>query len=199
LNRIGIIILAAGASTRLGEPKQNLLFRGKSLLHHALAVAKVTNCSPILIITGAHTFENDDLSDSGIYVVQNPDWQKGIASSINLGVLYLQEKEPNISGTILMVCDQPYVTSTLLHELIAEKMKTNKPIIACSYQDTLGTPVLFDKQYFGVLCTLKGDEGAKKIIFKNLEDVASISFALGSIDIDTRNDYEQLLASINLE
>ena len=194
MNSIGIIILAAGASTRLGEPKQNLLFRGKSLLNHALTVAKTTDCTPIFIVTGAHTFETDDVSDSGVFVVQNPDWQKGIASSINLSVSYLQQKAPNISGVILMVCDQPYVTSTLLHRLIAERIKTNKPIIACSYQDTLGTPVLFDKRYFDVLHALEGDEGAKKIILKNLEEVASISFDLGSIDIDTKDDYKQLLA-----
>ena len=94
-----------------------------------------------------------------------------------------------------MVCDQPYVTSTLLHQLIAERIKTNKSIIACSYQDTLGTPVLFDKRYFEALCTLKGDEGAKKFILKNVKEVASISFDLGSIDIDTKDDYKQLLAS----
>jgi len=194
LNRIGIIILAAGASTRLGEPKQNLLFRGKSLLNHALAVAKESDCTPILIITGAHTFEANEINGSGVYVVQNPDWQKGIAASISLGVSYLQQKEPNISGVILMVCDQPYVTSTHLNQLITESIQTNKPIIACSYQDTLGTPVFFDKKYFRALCSLKGDEGAKKIIFKNLADVAYIPFPAGSIDIDTKVDYDQLLS-----
>ena len=164
------------------------------MLDHALTVAKETDCTPIIIITGAHTIKTDDIIESGIYVVQNPDWQEGIASSISLGVSYLQEKEPNISGIILMVCDQPFVTSTLLHQLIAERTKTNKPIIACSYQDTLGTPVLFDNKYFKALSTLKGDEGAKKIILKNLEEVVSISFDLGSIDIDTKDDYKQLLA-----
>jgi len=193
LNGIGIIILAAGASTRLGEPKQNLSFRGKNLLNHAITVAKETDYTPIIIITGAHTLETDDISDPEVYVVQNPDWQKGIAASISLGISYLQEKEPKISGVILMVCDQPYVTSTILHQLITERIKTNKPIIACSYQDTLGTPVLYDKKYFEALSNLKGDEGAKKIILKNLEEVASITFDLGSIDIDTEEDYQQLL------
>jgi len=194
LNRIGIVILAAGASTRLGEPKQNLLFRDKGLLNHALAIAMETNCAPILIITGAHTFKTDEINDSKAYVVQNHDWQTGITSSISLGVSYLQQKEPNISGVILMVCDQPYVTSTLLNQLIAENIQTNIPIIACSYQDTLGTPVLFNKAYFSDLTSLKGDEGAKKIIYQNLANVASIPFEKGSIDIDTKEDYQRLLA-----
>ena len=193
MNSIGIIILAAGASTRLGEPKQDLLFRGQSLLKHALSVAKQSDCRPIIVITGAYIPNTDDLSDSEINYVQNPDWQKGIASSISLGISYLQKIEPNIDAVIFMVCDQPYVTASLLEQIITEKHKTNKPIIACSYLDTLGTPVLFDKQYFGELCTLKGDEGAKRIIYNNLDAVAAISFKWGYIDIDTVDDYERLL------
>ena len=195
MNNTGIIILAAGASTRLGEPKQNLLFQGQSLLKHALSVAKESDCRPIIVITGAYIPDTVNLSDSAITYVQNPDWQKGIASSISLGVSYLQKNEPNIDAVILMVCDQPYVTASLLEKITTEKQKTNKPIIACSYQDTLGTPVLFDKQYFNNLCILKGDEGAKRIIFNNLDAVTSIPFDLGYIDIDTVDDYKQLLAS----
>jgi len=194
LNNTGIIILAAGASTRLGEPKQNLIFQGQSLLKHALSVAKESDCRQIIVITGASIIPNTvNLSDSAINYVQNPDWQKGIGSSISLGVSYLQREEPNINSVILMVCDQPYVTTSLLEQIITEKQKTNKPIIACSYQNTLGTPVLFDKIYFSDLCILKGDEGAKRIIYNNLDAVASIPFDLGSIDIDTLDDYERLL------
>ena len=193
MNTTGIIILAAGASTRLGEPKQNLLFRGKTLLNHAIEVAILSDCKPIIIVTGAATSVLDKGRKTEIHEVNNPSWQNGIASSISLGVSYLQEKAPDINEIIIMVCDQPYVTSTLLNQLISEKHTSGKRIIASSYQDTLGTPVLFDKLYFDMLSSLKGEEGAKRIIYQNLADVSSIPFREGYIDVDTKDDYKNLL------
>ncbi|PIQ21776.1 MAG: MobA-like protein [Cytophagales bacterium CG18_big_fil_WC_8_21_14_2_50_42_9] len=193
MNTTGIIILAAGASTRLGEPKQNLLFRGKTLLNHAIDVAIPSDCKPIIAVTGAATSVIDKGSKTKIHEVNNPDWHKGIASSISLGVSYLQEKAPDINEVIIMVCDQPYVTSILLNQLRSEKHTSGKRIIASSYQDTLGTPVLFDKFYFNMLSSLKGEEGAKRIIYQNLADVSSIRFSEGYIDVDTKEDYKNLL------
>ena len=195
MNNIGIVILAAGASSRLGKPKQNLLFRGKTLLNHAIAVAKQTNCGPVVVITGAYIPDADYQKDSSIYFVHNADWENGIASSISLGVNYFEKIDFNIKGIILMVCDQPYVTARLLIQMISDQYNTNKPIIACSYQDTLGTPVLFEKVYFEILTNLKGDEGAKRIIYENLESIKAIAFDKGHIDIDRQSEYDDLIAT----
>ena len=192
----GIVILAAGASSRLGEPKQNLEFRGKSLLNHAIDVALESKCNFIVVVTGAFNYDvfiPANGHSGHIKILQNPLWQEGIASSIRLGLTYLQDNSSHLKEVIFMVCDQPFVNSDLLNSLLNEKYASGKHIVACAYQNTLGTPVLFDKSYFEILKNVKGDEGAKKIVFNNMNNVEAIPFPYGYLDIDTKQDYDLLL------
>ena len=92
-----------------------------------------------------------------------------------------------------MVCDQPFVDEQLLNNIAQTKSESGKGIVASSYKDTLGTPVLFNKTYFPELLALQGQEGAKKLIFKHKEDVAAVPFPLGYFDIDTAEDYNSLI------
>lgn len=94
----------------------------------------------------------------------------------------------------MAVCDQPFVTSAVFENLISESKKTGKEIAASAYSETLGTPVLFHKKYFPELLALKGKEGAKKLIKKYAEDVVAVPFEKGNIDIDTEEDYNQLIS-----
>jgi molybdenum cofactor cytidylyltransferase len=93
---------------------------------------------------------------------------------------------------IFMVCDQPYVSSSLLLSLIEKKQVTGMPIVASSYEEKLGTPAIFHRSFFPALLELKGDIGARKIIIDNPEKVTTILFPKGQIDIDTNKDYEIL-------
>jgi molybdenum cofactor cytidylyltransferase len=93
----------------------------------------------------------------------------------------------------IVVCDQPFVNATLLHQLIAQQIITGKGIIASTYDNTAGTPVLFNKIYFADLLALQGQEGAKKILQEYTDDLALVPFPLGALDIDTAEDYQQLL------
>ena len=115
-----------------------------------------------------------------------------MASSIVKGLNELLRLNPNVEECILAVCDQPFVTSLVFENLIKEYHKTGKEITASAYSETLGTPVLFHKKYFDELLDLKGQEGAKKLIKKYQNDVVSIPFEKGSIDIDTEEDYNKL-------
>lgn len=99
-----------------------------------------------------------------------------------------------MENCILCVCDQPYISAILLQQLLDKKKTSGKKIIACSYAETLGTPVLFNKKYFSALMNLQGDEGAKKLLSVYSDDVAPISFEKGEFDIDTKKDYEKLLS-----
>ncbi|WP_026463310.1 nucleotidyltransferase family protein [Adhaeribacter aquaticus] len=190
---IGLVLLAAGASTRLGQPKQQLLYKGKSLLQHALQTIQQSAVNNVAVVLGAGASEIRNAHAFGTaHVVENPDWQEGMASSISTGLNSLLKAAPNAGGVIFMVCDQPFVTATLLDQLISTYSQTNKEIIACSYQETLGTPVLFRKKFFPDLLALQGQEGAKKLIKKFPEAVMAVAFPKGSIDIDTPQDYENL-------
>jgi molybdenum cofactor cytidylyltransferase len=186
----GIIILAAGESKRLGQPKQNLLFRGKTLLQHAIDTALITECRPVVVILGANADQISILPHPEITVLQNPDWQEGMASSIRLAVDELINRQAD--GVIIMLCDQPFVDSGLLSLLLQTKLHSGKPIAACHYNDTVGVPVLFGKALFGELSLLTGHEGAKKILARYPNDIAAVNFEKGSVDIDTLADYNKL-------
>lgn len=192
----GVIILAAGPSSRLGEPKQKIIFKGKSLLQRAVEKALNSSCRPVIVILGAYDNEiKPDIENEDVSVFQNPQWEEGMASSIRLGIEVLQKTEPAVLDVILMVCDQPFADTDLLNDMINKKAITGKEIIACSYSNTLGVPVLFDKKFFPDLLQLQGEEGAKKLIMQHEELVAEIPFPSGSFDIDTMDDYEVLTRS----
>ena len=189
----GIIILAAGASTRLGEPKQKLLYKGKSLLQHTIQTAIDSNCKPVVVVTGYdHRLIEKDIDTREINFVHNAAWESGMASSINKGLVKMLQLQPTMDSIIFLLCDQPFVDVPLINSLIDQHNTTPKKIIACAYNDTLGAPVLFDREYFNELLSLTGQEGAKKLILKHAEDVASVPFPAGAIDIDTPADYAAL-------
>jgi molybdenum cofactor cytidylyltransferase len=193
---IGLILLAAGASTRLGKPKQELPYKGMTLLQHAAQAALDSDCVPVVVVLGAEsTVALPEVTGKPLAKVYNPEWEEGMASSIRYGLTELLAKEPAVSGAVIMVCDQPYVDAPLLNSLCRTKLDTGKGIVACSYNYTLGTPVLFDKAFFQELLELIGHEGAKKLLYRHKDQVASIPFPLGAIDIDTAEEYAALLDS----
>ena len=188
-----IIILAAGASARLGRPKQLLPYQGKSLLEHAVDIANDSDASPVIVVLGAGAAELEKMIDEKkLHIVENEEWQEGIASSIRCGMNTLKRVALLSDAVILMVCDQPHIETSVINELIATQKKTGKPIVASRYGDTMGTPVLFFKSMFAELLELEGDKGAKKIIDKYPTELAAIAFPLGELDIDTEEDYKTL-------
>jgi len=193
VNSCGIVILAAGASTRLGKPKQLLQYRGKTLLAHAINEAVNSNADAVVVVLGkdANLFKKE-LDEKKIRVAINSSWEEGMASSLRLGLDTLLNDKPYIDAVIFMVCDQPHISSLVLNELIITQQKTTKQIVTCNYGDSMGPPALLHKKYFEGLMKLSGDAGARKIIQKNMNDVATILFPEGNIDIDTEEDYEKL-------
>ena len=193
VNSCGIIILAAGASTRLGKPKQLLQYRGKTLLAHAITEAVNSNADAVVVVLGkdANLFKKE-IDERKIRVAINSSWEEGMASSLRLGMDTLLKDKPYIDAVIFMVCDQPHISSSVLNELIITQQKTTKQIVTSNYGDSMGPPALLHKKYFEELMKLSGDAGARKIIQKNMNDVATILFPEGNIDIDTEEDYEKL-------
>jgi len=184
-----LIILAAGESKRLGRPKQNLFFNGQTLLQHAVQSGQESECEAIMVVLGANSDEIVPIP--GITTLYNKDWKKGMASSIRRAMVEIND-DPSVDKVIIMLCDQPFVSATLLNTLISKQIETGKSIIACAYNGTTGVPVLFEHAFFGELLLLQGHEGAKKILKNHVIDIVTIPFEQGGIDIDTPADYEQL-------
>lgn len=188
-----VIILAGGRSSRLGRPKQLLTYKGKTLLQHAIDEARLAEPSVIIVVTGSNSdLIVNQLQDDHLTHTYNPDWESGIASSINCGITKLLEIKPDAGALLLMVCDQPYVTGSLLRKLISTSIQANKPIVGCSYDNTLGIPALFKGSYFEELAALSGDSGAKKLLYLYQEQAVFVPFPKGGIDIDTSDDYKNL-------
>ena len=191
---VSAIILAAGASRRMGRPKQLLPYRGQTLLGHIIQCVLVSSCSPVIVVLGAHADKiTPTIEHFSIEIVNNSDWLQGMSSSIQCGLNYLRDRF--IEGVIFLACDQPFISTEIIEQLINLHTQSDKPIIASQYGEIIGVPALFARSVCPELMQLKGDVGAKSIIQKNRDRVATIKFNGGEIDLDTLAEYQQLIAN----
>jgi molybdenum cofactor cytidylyltransferase len=190
--KIGVIILAAGSSSRMnGEPKQMLEFEGKTLLRRAAETTLESGFYPTVVVLGANNqILRKEIEDLPLEIALNERWQSGISSSIKKGLSAISEK--NLDATIIMLCDQPFVTVEVLQKLRDAFVETEKPVVASKYENTVGVPALFAREVFIELEDLEKDEGAKKIIMKDKNRVALIAAPEAAFDVDTLQDFENL-------
>jgi len=190
----GIIILAAGNSSRLGHAKQLLPFRNKTLLRHVVDEASaVSNAQTILVLGAEKESLEQELQGSEVIRCYNADWISGMASSIHVGINKLLEVLPDVSCCIIAVCDQPYISSAIFNALLDAFETSSCNLIASSYADTAGTPALFSRDHFADLLQLQGQEGAKKLLSRYSGELYLVPFEQGAVDIDTEEDYRKLL------
>jgi molybdenum cofactor cytidylyltransferase len=194
IEQCGIIILAAGESKRLGNPKQLLSFDGNTLLARVAKTACESMMCPVIAVLGAHAEKiRPTLNIAGLNVVYNDNWQEGMASSLRKGLTSMMELYPQVDGIIILVCDQPYLSHELIKALIEAQRDAGLPAAAAAYNGKLGTPALFHKSLFSALLLLSGDTGARKMLEGMQENVVEVDFEMGDVDIDTQADYERLL------
>lgn len=188
--QIDIIVLAAGASTRLGTPKQLLPYNGTTFIRRTIETSLLAKADSVHVVFG---YEADkmklEISDLPVNVVVNPHWQKGISTSIRSG---LQSLEPDIDAAIFVLCDQPKLSTDILNTLIDTYTSTRAPIVTCKYAGTVGVPTLYDRRIFYELLDLRGDHGAKPIIERYASERIEIDFSGGEVDIDTIADQGRL-------
>lgn len=174
-------------------PKMLLRFKDKTLLQHIIDEIKNSDADHLTVVTGCyHAAIKEVLGLQEIDLIENKSWEQGMGASIQSGITHIIQHYPNTQHLIILVCDQPYISSALLNEMIRTKQKTGKGIVASAYNNTIGTPVLFEKKYFNSLLLLNGQQGAKKIVLQNTNDTAEVAFAGGAFDIDTPEDYHSL-------
>jgi len=188
----GAIILAAGNSSRLGRPKQLVPYRGQTLLTHTITQIRNAGVHPVVVTGAFHEEVSDSLDGQQLDIVFNPAWEEGMASGIVAGLSKILKQHPDVNAVIIAVCDQPFISSELLLQMVNTLDASGKAIIACTYADSVGTPVLFGRAYFQQLLALSGSEGAKKLVKQHPADLATIPFPDGHIDIDTIEDAQKL-------
>jgi molybdenum cofactor cytidylyltransferase len=170
---IAAIVLAAGGSTRLGQPKQLATLGKETLLERAVRTALEAGCKPVVVVLGAEANtirERCHLQDA--VMVVNTQWAEGMASSIRAGIAAVEVAD----GAIVMTCDQPAVTAQHLRALIA-----SGEVTASSYAGRRGVPAYFPTELFPALRSLTGDSGAREI----LRHAAAVELENGELDVDS--------------
>jgi molybdenum cofactor cytidylyltransferase len=191
---VGAIVLAAGASRRLGQPKQLLMYRGESLLARAIRLANEAGASPVLPIVGAHRELILSAVNFGTSTpVSNERWAQGISTSIHAGLDGLMRTAPRAGGVLIMACDQPRLTADHLRVLIHRFALQSEPsMVASAYQEVLGIPAVFPPNLFARLYALEGDKGARALLLDPPCPMIPVPFAGGEVDIDWPDDLSAL-------
>ncbi len=189
--KTGVILLAAGSSSRLGRPKQLINYQGKTLLQHSIEAARHSAADDLIVVLGSNAdLIQTHIESKEVSVLVHAHWKDGMSSSMQCGLRHLIETR-QVDQVVLMLCDQPFVHQGLLDQLMLDKQTSGKGIIACSYAGTVGVPALFDQKYFSELLALKGTEGAKKVILNHQEDTFLVDFPLGAVDLDTEENVQK--------
>jgi molybdenum cofactor cytidylyltransferase len=190
---IAAVILAAGGSRRLGRPKQLEPWGNTNLLGTVVARTNEFPVEEVWVVVG---YEADrilaevDLGDAG--VVENPEWEEGIASSIRVGLDALTRLS-RCDRALIVIGDQPAVPVEVVDELLASHAKADKPVSVPKYRYTSGNPVLVDRLLWPRLISLEGDEGAGRLWQAHPEWVNEVWFSdLAPRDVDTERDVTEL-------
>ena len=181
--QIDIVVLAAGASTRLGTPKQLLPYNGTTFIRSTVETALLAKADSVHVVFGYEAKKMKlEITDLQVVIVVNPHWQNGISTSIRSGI---QSLGSDIDAAIIVLCDQPKLSTSILNSLINTYVSTRAPIVTCKYAGTVGVPTLYDHRIFPELLALHGDHGAKTIIERYASERKEIDFSGGEDDIDT--------------
>lgn len=190
MSNIHVVLMAAGASTRMGSPKQLLPWGNITIIEHQLSVLQQINL-PITIVLGAHEeaiLHEIDFKD--LNVIINTNWKEGLGVSIAFGAKSIQNTFPKAEGIIIVLVDQPFIKASHYLSLItAFQSGKNQIIVSKSEDGNWMPPVLFDAIYFSELQDLKGDKGAMKMIQNHKECVTTIPCETSLQDLDTMEDY----------
>ena len=190
INNVYAIILAAGASSRMGSPKQLLEWRNRTLLEHALLNARSIFDDRIVVVLGANSESIQTRIDLGaVTTIVNPDWQEGMAASLRVGVQALPASAPAV---LILLCDQPLINATHIQNLLTGWQSAPSRIITSQYHHSVGVPALFPAEFFKYLLTLKGDRGAKSLLLKFENNLLKIPLPEAELDIDSQGDFDYL-------
>ena len=194
MSSIAAIIVAAGSSSRLGQPKQLVLLDGEPMLQRAIRFACQAGAAPVFVVLGAHRKIVGSRVDFGTAeIVVNNEWQEGLASSIRAGVRAAEHASSEESGLLLMLCDQPRVSAGHLRRMIqAFDEQPAGTTVASSYAGIRGTPAIFPRSAIADLCALHGDKGARGLLARPSRIVVEVSLEGGEIDIDRPEDLKRI-------
>jgi molybdenum cofactor cytidylyltransferase len=185
------LVLAAGASRRLGQPKQLLAYRGVTLLDATLSVARACRFDQLLVALGGASEQVRSSVDLGaVEVIDNPEYEAGCSSSISAALGAVDDRA---DGLVLLLGDQPGISASAVALLAAD---ARSPMAVCRYENSLGHPMWFRRDMFAELSELHGDKAVWKLLHSGRYDVREVPVqGPVPVDVDTWQDYEALVAA----
>ena len=191
--RFGAIILAAGASTRMGSPKQLLLLDGQPLVARAAIAALDGGAWPVVVILGAQAEKiRPALARLPVLIAENAAWPEGMAASIRTGITTLGQFSRTLDAALLALCDQPAFSAAVVGQILAAQRATGRSIVAARYSSRHGAPALLLREHFAALAALTGEAGARDLLNGTPDRVAAVDLPALAHDLDTPADYAAL-------
>jgi molybdenum cofactor cytidylyltransferase len=192
--------MAAGASSRMKGIKQLLPWKNSNFLLETINTAKESNADNVYVVLGANAetiMTECNLQEKETTVFLNPDWSLGLGNSIAFGIKKLTEISSISDGILICLADQPLLTSDYFDSIIHQFKKDTSKIVATNYGNRLGVPALFPKLLFDELMGLNGDQGARDLLKNNVKAIVSLDAQNRQIDIDTEEEYHNLITQTN--
>ena len=190
--RFGAVILAAGASTRMGTPKQLLTVKGQPMIVRTVEAALASPAWPVIVVLGAQAEKiRPVLARLPVLIAENPAWAEGMAASIRAGMTTLRQFSRSLDGVLVALCDQPEFSAGIIAQLLAAQRNCGRGIVAAHYHGRNGAPALFLREHFPTLAALTGEEGARAQLNGPAEQVAAVDLPELAFDLDTLSDYER--------
>lgn len=191
--KIAGIILAAGGSSRMGEPKLMLDWHGLPLIRWVTRITLAAGCSPVIVVTGATSSAiESSLAGLPVHFVHNPDWERGQSTSVRIGIEAIPE---DIDAAMIMLGDQPQIPLIVPQTLITLYTTETPPplILVTAIGEKRANPVLFDRAMFPVLTGLEGDAGARTIFSRHPVQLIPFDNPDLKLDVDSPEDYLRLM------
>lgn len=188
--KIAILVIAAGASRRLGQPKQLLPYKDTILLDYVIKECQASEVGDVYLVLGANRKQIEAQMSGDFSVFYHQNWKEGMGTSIAFGIQQIDNQD--YEGVIVCVGDQPFFRKELLRQIVKKRIQTNAPVIISKFKEGMGPPSFFEKSLFSELAQLKGDIGAKPIVKKYSHQKEIILFENGHIDIDAPDDLKYL-------
>jgi molybdenum cofactor cytidylyltransferase len=184
------VVLAAGASTRMGHNKLFLDLGGQTILRRSVGRAAAAGLHPIIVVLGHEAARaRKELSGLPCQPVENPDYQRGLGQSVRAGIDALPT---NVSATLVILADMPFVTADMLATMVEAFRTSGAPLVISDYEGVNAPPMLYHRSLFPELRTMKGDGCGREVVRRHQSEAAVVSWPAAALaDVDLPEDYER--------
>ncbi len=191
--KIAMVILAAGTSSRMNAIKQLLPWKDTTLLGNIIEQCLSTDVDTVFVVLGANKEKIvSTIKDYNITIIENEDWQLGLGKSIACAVKFLDNSPTQFDGILIALADQPLLISSHYDQLIAKFLESDFGIVVTQQNKTVSVPAVFSQKYIEQLVALNEDRGAKVVIKENMDDVCFVDADGKAVDVDTMESYREL-------